>query len=95
MTTHPAAHARSDRIELRDFSLDDLEAVQRFAGDSQVTRYLSWGPHDLDQTRAFLHRAIKHAEQVPRTHFEFAIILIESGGRAWSCCERDRVFRNS
>ena len=77
--------ARSDRILLRDFEFDDFPSVHRFASDPDVTRYLSWGPNDEDQTRQFLEMAIDNAQKSPRHNFELAIVIRDSSKLIGSC----------
>ncbi|MGH2492375.1 MAG: GNAT family N-acetyltransferase [Candidatus Limnocylindria bacterium] len=64
----------SPRLVLREFAPDDALAVQRYAGDAEVLRYLSWGPNDLDATRGFLARVAEHASRAPRQMFELAVV---------------------
>lgn len=49
----------TDRLELRDFRSEDWESVHSFASDSLVTRFLSWGPNDEDDTRTFIRLALE------------------------------------
>ena len=47
------------RLRLRPPRAEDAEAIfRRYAGDGEVTRYLSWPTHtDVEETRAFLRYA--------------------------------------
>src|SRR5258708_6500303 len=46
---------RTARLTLRRPRLDDAAAVFAYAGDSEVTRYLSWRTHaSISDTEAFL-----------------------------------------
>lgn len=67
----------SPRLVLREFAPDDAPAVQRYAGDAEVLRYLSWGPNDLTATREFLARVAEHAASSPRQTYELAIVRRE------------------
>ncbi len=49
--------ATTGRLELREFAAADFEDVHRYAADPEVTRFMSWGPNDAAETRAFLERA--------------------------------------
>ena len=41
----------SDRLTLRPFSTNDIKDVFLYAGDDQVTKYLTWEPHmDISET---------------------------------------------
>jgi RimJ/RimL family protein N-acetyltransferase len=45
---------RSERLLLRPYTLDDLEALHDIQSRAEVTRYLYFGPQDRDQVRAVL-----------------------------------------
>lgn len=68
-----------ERVALRDFTPHDLDAVQAYAGDPEVSRYMIWGPNDPAATQAFLTEAILQARAVPRTAFDVAVTLLGSG----------------
>ena len=70
---------RSERLLLRDFRDDDLEAVHAYATDLDVVRYMTWGPNSEAETRGFLERAQSHTEVDPRVEFELAVIREEPG----------------
>lgn len=61
------------RVQLRDFTEADFDAVHRYASDSRVTANLCWGPNSAEQTRAFLARAEMEAEAKPRTAYSLGI----------------------
>lgn len=46
----------TERLELRPFDDDDLEALLAMQSDAAVTRYLNWGPQSRDQVRGLLER---------------------------------------
>jgi RimJ/RimL family protein N-acetyltransferase len=64
----------TERLVLRELSLDDLPAIQLFAADPEVVKYHIWGPNTEDDTRAFLSPAIAAQKESPRLAYEFAII---------------------
>lgn len=64
----------TQRIELREFRPDDEAAVHAYGSDPEVTRYLSWGPNSEENTRRFLKRAVRAANERPRRDYEFAIV---------------------
>ncbi|WP_432507212.1 GNAT family N-acetyltransferase [Kineococcus arenarius] len=55
----------TERLLLRDFTPDDIEAVHAYAGDSEVCRYTDWGPNTAAQSQAFVDEmcAASTAEQ--------------------------------
>jgi RimJ/RimL family protein N-acetyltransferase len=44
----------SERIRLREWRANDLEAMHRWLADPQVTRYLTWGTKSLDESARHL-----------------------------------------
>ena len=68
----------TERLLLRKFIMDDLPAVQSYAGCAENIIYMMWGPNSEDQTRAFINSAISKAEEVPCTNYQFAAILKET-----------------
>jgi RimJ/RimL family protein N-acetyltransferase len=78
--------ATTGRLELREFAAADFEDVQRYAADPEVTRFMSWGPNDEAETRAFLERAEADALVQPRADYNIALVReFETG----YCIRRD------
>lgn len=74
------------RLTLRDLRDSDFERVHAYASDSQVVRYLDWGPNSVDDTRSFLALARDAREASPRTAYHLALALrtddqVIGGGR--------------
>jgi len=44
----------TERLTLREFTIGDVPAVQRYAADPLVTRYMIWGPNKLEETEQFV-----------------------------------------
>ena len=76
----------TDRLFLREFEEDDLQAIHEYASDPKVVRYMGWGPNTEKDTQKFLQRAFEQQRNQPRTDHDLAIILkaenhlIGSGG---------------
>lgn len=60
-------------LVLREFAPDDLAAVQRYASDPAVCRFMVWGPNTERETREFLEVVTRLAATVPRREFELAV----------------------
>ncbi len=77
---------RTNRLLLRDLVLSDLDAVHEYASDPLVTRFTSFGPNTLAETRSFLDRTIVASAAIPRRIYTFGVLeqasgrLIGSGG---------------
>lgn len=71
----PALPLRSPRLLIRDVTVADAPAVQRYAGDPEVVKWMEWGPNTPAVTRAFLRGLVRTQRARPRTAYELAIIL--------------------
>lgn len=66
---------QTPRLVLRELDGDDAPAVQAYAGDAEVVRYLDWGPNAPDDTAGFLALARATRGAAPRTAYHLAIAL--------------------
>ena len=62
------------RLELREFQASDQDAIQAYAGDTEVTRFTSWGPNTPDMTAAVLHTWLQEKNKTPRVEWPVAIV---------------------
>ncbi len=69
---------KTDRLTLRPFRASDAEDMFRnWAGDSEVTKFLTWTPHkNVDETRALLAAWEEEAQRPDVYHW-----AIECGGK--------------
>jgi RimJ/RimL family protein N-acetyltransferase len=79
---------RLPRLRLREWREDDWPQAHAYASDSEVVRFLDWGPNTEEDTRAFIGEATRARRASPRTHYDLAVALAESdevigGGRIW------------
>lgn len=63
----------SERIGLREFRLDDLDAVHGIVGDDRVTWFLSFDSRSREQAEDMLAGILERAQKDPRTEFYLAI----------------------
>jgi [ribosomal protein S5]-alanine N-acetyltransferase len=69
----------SKRIVLRDFTSADWPAVQAYADRPEVYRFQPWGPTTSDEAHGYVQTAIAQAQQLPRTDYQLAIVLVATG----------------
>ncbi|GIO34681.1 MULTISPECIES: GNAT family N-acetyltransferase [Paenibacillus] len=69
----------TERLIIREYGEDDWESVHRYASDPNVTRHMLWGPNTLQETKAHIASMLAMQSRVPRTGFEFAVTLKETG----------------
>lgn len=67
------------RLILRELEPRDVDAVQAWATDPEVYRFLEWGPNTPGQTVDFLRRAAAARLETPRRTFELGIVVAETG----------------
>ena len=54
----------TERLILRKFTIEDVNDYFEFASDSEVTKFLRWGPHpDKEYTSKYLQRVLKDYSQ--------------------------------
>lgn len=78
------------RPALRELALEDAPAVQEWASDPEVARYMPWGPNTPEQTEAFLRDAVPTRWETPRRTFELGIELRGSSRLVGACGIRIR-----
>jgi ribosomal-protein-alanine N-acetyltransferase len=68
-----------DRVVVRDFRLDDLDAMHAYLSDDEVFRHVSWAPPTLDETANSVREVIVAARTEPRNDYELAVTLRDTG----------------
>src|SRR6201995_4234079 len=61
------------RLLLRAFRPGDLADVHAYASDTEVVRYMDWGPNTIEATRHHVNRSVAMAEVSPRLVFPYAV----------------------
>ena len=80
MTTTPAwLPLETERLLLRDFRKGDVDAVQVYATDPEVYRYMTWGPNTLEVTHDVIDRNIARQANWPRSQLDLAVELKATG----------------
>ncbi|MBB6672145.1 GNAT family N-acetyltransferase [Cohnella nanjingensis] len=75
----------TERLLIREFTMDDAEAVHRYASDPIVTQYTIWGPNTEEETRAYMKLMMEMREQQPRRGYEWAMTLRDGGALIGGC----------
>jgi RimJ/RimL family protein N-acetyltransferase len=74
----------TDRLILREITLDDLPAVLAYQNDPLYLRYYAWTHRTEDDVRDFLKMLIALQHEEPRRKFQLAITLRDGDGTAGS-----------
>lgn len=90
---------KTKHLVLREFRLSDWKAVQEYASDKRVVKYVLWGPNTAAQTRGFIRLCMRRAKQKPRAHWDWAMIEKQTGRLVGGCSltvlswrDRDAMF---
>lgn len=56
----------TERLLLREFNADDVDAVYAYAGDAENTIYMDWGPASREEVRNFVQSRLAQQITEPR-----------------------------
>jgi ribosomal-protein-alanine N-acetyltransferase len=70
---------KGDRVGLREFGSEDVEAVLAIYGDPAATRHLSFEPRTRDQVETTVTTVVAAAKAEPRTEYSLAATLLSTG----------------
>ena len=69
----------TERLLLREFNADDVDAVYAYAGDAENTIYMDWGPANREEVRNFVQSRLAQQITEPRRIFDFAVCIKATG----------------
>lgn len=75
----------TERLLLRDFTVEDAPAVHRYGSNPEVVRYMPWGPNTWKDTEDFLKLKLEDQRTDPRRRFDLAVTLASSGELIGAC----------
>ena len=77
----------TERLLLREFNADDVDAVYAYAGDAENTIYMDWGPASREEVRNFVQSRLAQQITEPRRIFDFAVCIKAADGLSavWAC----------
>ncbi|MFI2379089.1 GNAT family N-acetyltransferase [Streptomyces sp. NPDC018964] len=64
----------SARLDLRELTLDDVDAVLAVYGSTEATEHLSFTPRTRDQVEQIVARSMTSATTTPRTEYALAVV---------------------
>ncbi|WP_330172461.1 GNAT family N-acetyltransferase [Streptomyces sp. NBC_01498] len=67
------------RLELREFTTEDADAVFAIYGSDEATEHLSFEPRSRDEVGQILERSVASAAAVPRVEFALAVVERDGG----------------
>jgi [ribosomal protein S5]-alanine N-acetyltransferase len=81
------------RLNLREFTAADFEAILAYSADPKVTRYLFFGPRDETSTQEYLEELLLSQREQPRTRFELGVEEVATS-RLIGACDLSLIERN-
>ena len=74
-----------ERVLLRDYTEDDLDALHSWIADPVVTRFLPWRSQSRAESAARLAEYLRENENPQRAAFYFALVHTASGAAMGGC----------
>ena len=65
----------SERLLLREFTIQDWPDVNAYTSDPEVVKYMAFGPTTEAETREHLSQCVATASEQPRRIYELAVVL--------------------
>lgn len=75
----------TERLRLRAFDPDDVEAVHAYAGDPEVCRFTDWGPNTPAQSQAFIDDALAASAAGRPDALTWAVTTAGAGNLVGAC----------
>lgn len=69
----------TERLFVREFKPDDIEAVLEYSGDAENTAFMDWGPSSRESVCEFISSRLASQIASPRKFFDLAVCLKETG----------------
>lgn len=76
----------TERLFLREFNIDDTDAVYEYSGSAENTEYLDWGPCSREKADSFVKSRLVSQIEEPRKIYDFAVCLKSTGKLIGSMC---------
>jgi RimJ/RimL family protein N-acetyltransferase len=75
----------TDRLHLREFVFDDWPAVLAYQQDPRYLRYYAWMGRTPKEVQAFVQMFLDYQAAKPRTKYQLAVTLKETGQLIGNC----------
>ncbi len=78
-------YVRSNRLILRQFSQQDVDAFYLYRSSPEVAKFQSWENYQYHDAEFFVNKQSKSVPNLPGTWFQFAIALVETNQLIGDC----------
>jgi len=68
-----------ERVVVREFTMEDVDAMYVYLSHDDVFRYISWAQPTLDETTESVREAMEAARAIPRRDYVLAVTLSDTG----------------
>jgi RimJ/RimL family protein N-acetyltransferase len=75
----------TERLLIREFKQTDLDSIHEYASDTEVVKYMPFGPNTIEDSKNFLDRASSRQQEETRTDYELAVTLKDSNKLIGGC----------
>ena len=69
----------TERLQLRNYRLDDWQQVHIYGSNSDFSKYEIWGPNTVEETQKFVSEMALQSNDQLRFKFDYAVCLKENG----------------
>ncbi len=69
----------TERLILREFTMDDVESSLKYGGDPENVWFMVWGPNDRTATEEYLQKKLEDQRLKPRMCYDMAVCLKDTG----------------
>ena len=76
---------RTNRIVIRQFELQDIEAFYQYRATPSIATYQSWENYTYEQAESFVQQQMTQTPDQPGTWFQYAIALSKSNQLVGDC----------
>jgi RimJ/RimL family protein N-acetyltransferase len=75
----------TERLVLRKFTEEDWRAVMAYQQNPLYLRFSEWTERTVDQVRRFVEAFVAQQREIPRTRFQWALTLKDTGRLIGTC----------
>ncbi|MCC9089326.1 MULTISPECIES: GNAT family N-acetyltransferase [Bacillus] len=76
---------RTNRVVIRQFDLQDIEAFYQYRANPSIATYQSWENYTYEEAESFVQHQMTQKPNQPGTWFQYAIALSESNQLLGDC----------
>ncbi len=91
---HDDTQLTTERLHLREFTVDDWPFVFAYQNDPRYLRYYPWESRSQRDAKSFVQMLVDQRHERPRTKLQLAIVRKERGGVIGNCGIRNNAVNS-